>query len=89
MRESEGVEKPVTRYAIQKGFIARKLKWQGRVGAPDHFYSSQRTGPFLIEFKAPGKPLDLHQDREITRLRNAGMTVHVIDNTQAGYALFD
>lgn len=89
MREKEGVEGPVTNYAISRGFIARKLKWIGRKGAPDRFFSSARTGPFLVEFKAPGKPLELIQEREIARLRKAGMTVYVIDNADDGRALFE
>ncbi|PZR89783.1 MAG: hypothetical protein DI537_20480 [Stutzerimonas stutzeri] len=89
VREVSGVEKPVIAYAEKQGFLYRKLGWIGRRGAPDRLFSRSDTGPFLVEFKRPGKTPDKLQEREIARLRKAGMTVHVIDNAEAGFALFD
>lgn len=89
LRESTGVEIPVTEYAKSRGFIARKLKWVGRTAAPDKLFSSPRTGPFLVEFKRPGEEPEIHQAREIKRLRDAGFKVYVIDNAEDGRALFD
>lgn len=89
MREMSGVEEPVTSYARSKGFLARKCQWIGRRGAPDKLFSKKGRGVFWIEFKRPGKDLEPHQEREIKRMREAGMTVHVIDNAEDGYALFD
>ncbi len=89
LRESSGVEEPVIEYAQAQGFIYRKLAWIGRTGAPDRLFSRADRGPFLVEFKRPGKGPDAKQTREIKRLRKAGITVHVIDNVEAGCALFD
>lgn len=86
--EIAGVENPVKNYAKKQGYLVRKLKWIGRIGAPDDFFSKKGKGVFLIEFKAPGKDLRPTQKREIQRLRDAGVTVHVIDNVAAGHALF-
>lgn len=74
------IEKKACEHAEKRGFLVRKAKWIGRRGAPDRFFSRADTGPFFIEFKAPGETLDPHQVREIERMRGAGITVHVIDN---------
>ena len=87
MLEANVEEKACAR-AKQQGFLCRKLKWIGRRGAPDRLFSRADTGPFLVEFKAPGKPLQLHQVREIKRLREAGFRVEVIDNIPDAYELF-
>lgn len=89
LREVSGVEKPVIAYAQSRGFLYRKVGWIGRVGAPDRLFSRADTGPFFVEFKRPGKKPLPHQEREIDRMRAAGITVHVIDNVEAGRALFD
>lgn len=87
MLESNVEEKAIKR-AKERGFLYRKVKWIGRRGAPDRLFSRADTGPFFVELKAPGKPLQPHQVREIKRLRDAGMTVHVIDNIDDAYELF-
>lgn len=87
MLESNVEEKAIKR-AKEKGFLVRKVQWIGRRGAPDRLFSRDDTGPFLVELKAPGKPLQPHQEREIARLRAAGFRVYVIDNIAAAYELF-
>lgn len=89
LREISGIEKPVIAHAVSRGFFYRKVTWVGRIGAPDRLFSRADTGPFFVEFKRPGKTPLPHQDREIGRMRKAGITVHVIDNYEAGCALFD
>lgn len=87
MLEANVEEKAIKR-AKEQGFLYRKVAWIGRRGAPDRLFSRADTGPFLVELKAPGKTLAPHQAREIKRLREAGMTVHVIDNIDDAYELF-
>jgi len=76
------------------GGITRKAKWLCRRGCPDQFWSfpeyryknpdpGQPVRPArfgLAEIKAPGLPLQPHQDREIKKLKAAGVTVYVIDS---------
>lgn len=66
--------------AKARGYFVRKMAWVGRRAAPDRFYSRDDTGPFLVEYKRPGGKPDPLQDREIKRLRAAGVTVYTIDS---------
>jgi len=82
------VERKVCEFAESLGWLVRKLSWIGRRGAPDRLFI--RGGRIvLIEFKRPGGVLELHQEREIARLRAAGAEVHVIDTVAAGMAVLD
>lgn len=59
----------------------RKVKWIGRIGAPDRLiWLPAWERPVWIELKAPGKQLAAHQKREHTRLRKMGLKVCKIDN---------
>ncbi len=69
------------------GGLTRKAKWLCRRGCPDQFYSfpskvragcDDRNG--LAEIKAPGEPLAAHQEREIKKLRAAGVNVVVLSS---------
>lgn len=82
------VEQKAIKRAKECGFICRKVQWIGRRGAPDRLFSRADTGPFFVEFKAPGKTLDPHQIREIAKLRAAGLRVHVVDSLVGAHELF-
>lgn len=82
------IETCVVNRAKECGWLVRKLAWIGRRGAPDRLFMKDGLAVF-VEFKAANEKPDLHQVREIRRMRAAGMTVHVIDNIADGYALFD
>lgn len=84
------IEKYGDAIAFKKGFIVRKLKWDGRRGAPDKFYAGHGT-VILVEYKRPGKKeagLSAIQKREIARLRDCGVEVHVIDSKEEVRAIF-
>lgn len=68
---------------IEAGGEIRKLRWEGRNGAPDYFVIL-RGKVWLIECKAPGKRPRASQMLEFERLLQAGINVLVIDN--AAYA---
>ncbi|WP_292234531.1 hypothetical protein [Mesorhizobium sp.] len=88
MAEIPHVQTPVTNYARSLGWRARRMQYIGRHGCPDSwFFKGGRV--IVIEFKDLGEPPKLHQVREIKRLRESGIAVHVIDTPEAGYALFD
>lgn len=86
--EKADVELPVIDFAKRNGwFYVRKVKWIGKVGAPDRLFV--KNGRHIwVEFKAPGGPLRPTQEREHRRMRRHGMEVYVIDNPEDGYALF-
>lgn len=67
----------------KRGGITRKCRWLCRRGAPDRFwaFAGKRSG--FAEIKPPGVPLATHQEREIARLKAAGVTVYVIDSFEA------
>lgn len=77
------IEAPVEDWACDKaeqaGWLVRKLKWVGRANACDRFFAKDGR-VVLIEFKSPGKKPNATQKREIQRLRDAGVEVHVVDN---------
>lgn len=65
--------------AEQAGWFYRRVKWVGRRNAPDNVFAKDgRT--VWIEFKRPGGKPRPGQEREIERMRDAGMEVHVVDN---------
>lgn len=81
-------EELLIEYAEARGWIFRKLKFIGRRGAPDRMFAKDGRVMF-VELKAPGKPPSTGQVREIRQLRAAGLDVHLIDNLNSGYALFE
>lgn len=81
MRESE-IEDYLIKRVKELGGEVRKLKWIGRVGAPDRFVGVFGKN-FIIELKATGKKPRAYQWREILFLRDCGMVVWVADSIAA------
>lgn len=92
-RVNDVLEARVVRVTIKAaksaGFIHRKLKYVNRNGCPDDWFFGFDNQLIIIEFKAPGKEPEDHQDLEIKRLRKRGFQVFVIDNEADGIALFE
>lgn len=62
----------------------RKVRWQGRNGAPDErVMIPMWRGCFWVELKRPGKEPEPHQWREIRAMRGYGERVEVIDCREA------
>lgn len=80
------IENRVTKVAKVNGFRVRKVAWLGSRNAPDRLFMKPGRH-FFVEFKAPGEKPRPAQQREIERMREAGMEVHVIDNLPEGLAL--
>lgn len=75
------------RLAVMGGEL-RKVTWFMKRGAPDEFVMvPARAGikafSFFAELKRPGQKPEMHQMREIEKLRRHGQTVHVIDSREA------
>lgn len=64
--------------AIERGFEIRKLKWDGRNGAPDYFLAKDGR-IVLVECKQPGSRPRKSQLTEFVRLSRAGVCVLVLD----------
>lgn len=79
-----------TKAAAKKaGFEHRKVKYDGRNGAPDDWFFGFDGLIIIIEFKRPGKEPEAHQELEIKRFKKRGFKVYVIDNEEDGKALFE
>lgn len=80
------IEMSVVGRAELEGWLVRKCSWIGRRGAPDRLFA--KGGRMLfVEFKALGKTLEPHQQREIARMTAAGIEVHVVDSIIDGLAI--
>lgn len=81
------IESPIEDWVCQKaedaGWLVRKLRWVGRRSACDRFFAKDGR-IVLIEFKRPGKEPNETQEREIARLKAAGVEAHVVDSPLAG-----
>jgi len=79
MRESH-VEDYLRERVKAEGGEIRKARWIGRRGAPDDVVFLR--GAHFVECKAPGKPLEPHQQREHDRMRCRGVRVWKIDTLE-------
>ena len=77
-RESE-IEHYFVESVEAAGGYTRKCKWIAKRGAPDRLVALFGWFGFA-EIKAPGKKLQPHQEREIDRMKKAGIDVWVIDS---------
>lgn len=87
MSPERRLEAYLLRRAKELGWLARKLAWIQRRGAPDRFLA--RDGVVrLVELKSPTGVLSQHQTTEIAKLRAAGVDVRIIrTQTEADEAL--
>lgn len=88
MREIPGVQNPVVRHAKALGWVAWKMKIEGKNGCPDYWFF-RRGVLVIIEFKAPFEERTVQQQLRARDLERQGFEVHVMDNADAGRALFD
>lgn len=86
MREST-IEKKVTQFAQQHGWLSYKWCSPNNKGVPDRIYFHGGEA-LAIEFKAPGKTATKLQQAVHKKLTNQGFEVHVIDSIETGQALF-
>lgn len=88
-------ERDVERYLVRRcealGWEIRKLKWIGRIGAPDRLVLATRRDKedhlegvvLFVELKAPGQKLRIAQEREHARMRAARANVFMVDSLTA------
>lgn len=77
-------EGKVEDYFVQQveahGGLTRKAKWLCRRGCPDRFWAFPNGNHGFAEIKSADGRLEPHQQREIARLRSAGVDVRVISD---------
>ena len=87
MRESL-IEKKVSDYATEQGWLVYKFSSPGSRAVPNKIY--MKAGKvFFIEFKSPGKKPTKLQLKTHERIKAQGISVFVIDDIEEGKALVD
>lgn len=75
------VEKRCRELAEADGWMFEKIKFLSRIGCPDRFLAKEGR-IVLVEFKAPGKVLEPHQQVMVWELQQAGIEVIVVDTVR-------
>ncbi len=88
MREIPGVQNPVVKHARATGWLAWKMKIEGRNGCPD-FVMIKGGRVIWMEFKAATGRLSVQQQLRIKELREHGAEVHVVSDPAVGRAILD
>lgn len=88
MAENRDVREPVIEHAKRFGILARRLVMLNRRGYPDTTFMKNGI-VILMEFKDVDGGLSLLQEREIAKLRKAGVTVYVVDSVEDGIAILN
>jgi len=93
MRERDIEDYLVKRVKAMGGEV-RKIKWIGRIGAPDRLvmlpheaYVDDAHSCIWVELKAPGEKARPSQVREHERMRAMGQRVVVVDSLEGVEAL--
>lgn len=87
MRES-AIEKYLVKQVKAHGGEVRKVRWIGRIGAPDRFVMLPMYS-FWAELKSTTGKLSAAQVREFNLMRDYGQLVFVIDSKEAVDSFFE
>lgn len=88
IREIPGVQNPVMKHARATGWLAWKMRIEGRNGCPDCiFMKNGRT--VWMEFKSPVGQLSVQQQLRIAELKAHGAEVYVVSDPARGRAILD
>lgn len=88
MAENRDIREPVIEHAKSIGVLARRLVMLNRRGYPDTTFMKNGI-VILMEFKDIDGELSMLQEREIAKLRKAGMTVYIVDTVEEGIAILN
>lgn len=80
-KNERDIERACVKLASRYECTTYKLASNNRVGLPDRLFIRHNSAIF-VEFKRPGRSPTRHQEQCIQCLRDAGLTVYVIDNIQ-------
>jgi hypothetical protein len=82
------IEKTVCKHAKHNDWLVYKFSSPAQRGVPDRVFLKAGRIVF-VEFKATGKKATKQQIATHEKIRSQGFEVHVIDNIEAGKALFN
>jgi hypothetical protein len=85
MNESH-IEKKVCEYAKSKGWLTYKFVSPSNRGVPDRLFL-RKGNLFFIEFKAPGKIPTKLQSKIISKIKDQGFLVYVVDDIESGKSI--
>ena len=88
VREIPGVQNPVMKHARATGWLAWKMKIEGRNGCPDMLFMKNGRVIFC-EFKSPNGRLSVQQQLRIAELKAHGIEVYVVSDPAIGMAILD
>lgn len=83
------IEAKVCEYAKSKGVLVYKFTSPARAAVPDRLFISPSGVVWFCEFKRPGAKPTPAQEREHVRLREAQVSVFVVDDVEQGKAMVD
>jgi hypothetical protein len=78
------IERKVCQFARDNGCLHYKFTSMSRRSVPDRIFITPSGHIFWIEFKRRGEKPTQAQEVEISKLRNQGCTVLVIDDVEKG-----
>lgn len=81
MAHGAHIETRACKYAVQEGWLSRKLKTHNRRGAPDRMFMKEGVIIFA-EFKEANDVLSKLQIHEHKQYLKSGFKVHVVDNIE-------
>lgn len=83
------IERRVCDYAKEMKMLVYKFTSPSRRSVPDRMFITQAGVMFFIEFKRKGEKPTPAQEVEIKKIRQAGVTVYVVDDVVQGKAVLD
>ena len=89
MRQESNLEQAAVDMARRAGYIARKVTYAGRRGAPDRWFFGPRGNLVIVEFKDRRGALSPAQKKEISMLLRRGYQVWIIDNLEDFESVID
>lgn len=87
MREKT-VKDYAKKIALQRGWLVRKLRWEGRSHAPDNFYAKDGRIVLCEHKRSKVDTARRAQDREHKTLRSFGVEVVIINTKEQVDAFF-
>lgn len=88
LREIPGVQNPVMKHARATGWLAWKMRIEGRNGCPDMVFVKKGRVVWM-EFKSSVGRLSVQQQLRIAELKAHGAEAYVVSDPGIGKAILD
>lgn len=83
------IERIVTKYALNQGFLSYKFTSPNNRGVPDRIFISPKGQIIFVEFKQKGKWLTRLQNFIFNKLETRGCKIYVANDVLEGMAILD